>query len=253
VQNRKLLLVALVLGAVVVILFNIQVRSARKSGEGETIELAGFDRRMTRGEKIKTGDLKLILFPERFRGGLPNVLEWENRSLALGKRLIRPVQENEFVRFDHIEVDESSLPSNNITPGMTAYVVPMDRRRAPGNILVPNSHVNLVGMFTINGKTEARVILQEVRVLGVGGVGPAESMGLAPSRSRGNLPRRSYDSIVIEVSPKVALQLDNLRTHALGDFWVQVLNTTQISSEPSPISPALESLYREARGGGVER
>jgi len=249
IQNKRLLAVATVLAAVVVTLFYVQLNRARRSAETVTVKLAVYDHRMKAGDRIKLGDLKYVEFPEEHLKRLPKVLKWEQRSIAKDKILTQPVQEGEFVSFQHIVGAGASLPSNVITEGMTTYIVTMNREDAPGDILQPNSRVNLVGIFSVGGKTSARLILEKARVVTVGGRGPRETVGFQPDSTAVGRYNRTYTTVSIEVPPKIELQLRNLRTHAQGNFWVQVLNPNEIPEGEIEINPELTSLAMTARPG----
>ena len=250
VQNKRLLIVALVLAALVVLLFNVYVSGVGRGDEDATVELAAFARPMRRGDKIKDGDLKAIRFPQQYTYGLPNVLEWDRRAIAKDKFVTQTVQENEFVRFAHITPEEGSASSNLPREPNVSWSFEIDRQGSPGDILWPNSWINLVGLFTINGKTKAYLVIEKVRVLTVGGRGAGELGGDGAGRSSAGMGQRSYGSITIEVPPKVALELDNVKSHAIGQLWVQVLHAGAVPNDNPKVNAELARLAGEA---GVSR
>lgn len=258
IQNKKLLIVALILAAVVVVLFNVYITRARSEGKEAAVEVAAFAQGHSAGFVVHNGDMVSVKFPEKFLNkNLTDVVLWKDRNNVKDYTLVRDVTAEELVRYSHVRSDSGNLP-NVVASDMTTFTFPVDADKIPGDILLPNMRINVWGMFNVAGRQTAMMVVRKVRVVSVGGRGAQESGPFQAGRgTAGGL--RSYRSVTIEVPENVAQSLANIQTHATQPFWVSVLNQDQTTARPA-IEEGVKSLSAGARpvpaagpaSGGVE-
>ncbi|MCD6304299.1 MAG: Flp pilus assembly protein CpaB [Planctomycetes bacterium] len=245
--NIWLLLIALGLGLVVVVIYNVHIDRVRKAGRGQTVRLLRVTRDMEAGDKIAPEDLAVRAVPKQYETALGNVVDADNLDLAIGSRVNQTIGKDQWLLWSHITEIGTNKPANVITPGDVAVAVPLDSRMSPGDILRPNDRVNIVGLLPVgNGGLKTFRIIEGVRVLAVAGVGlqPHRSMDREPARLSAG--QRSYRSITVEISKDVALQFANVLTHLSGNCWVELLSSRE---EKKPtfgrINPLLKDLAAE--------
>ena len=83
IQNKRLLIDALVLGAIVVLVYNVHLAKVRQQGKGKTIELVKFARDMTAGQEIRRQDLEVEAVAEAVHRSLGNVVTKEDVNWAV--------------------------------------------------------------------------------------------------------------------------------------------------------------------------
>ena len=229
IQNKKLLIVALALALVVVVLFNVYVGRARQAGQGEKVTVVAYKKSLS-GGIIKESHLEPVKILAAYRIRYPPLVDWSRKALVEGRRLLRPVQKGELV--SKMQLAEY-LPGGGLRlvkpdAGTVAYPFTVDRKETPGDILKPNSRIDVLGRFAVKdhrGRNVLKtlVVIEKVRVLTVGGRGQG-SAGAYGTRVRPSAGQRSYDKITIQVTRSVAIQLDHIRSHAYGrQFKVLVL------------------------------
>ncbi len=249
VQNKKLIVIALILATLVTVLFNVYVARAKREGEYKLVKVTVFKKSMKVGDRLRSaGDFKPVLLAEKYLPALPRTVLWDRRSIASEKTLVRPAQAGEILRFNHIELAQDELPSNAIDPTMRSFTFRVDRDKTPGDILLPNSRVDVIGQFSMSGMVRAVPVIKKVRVLTVGGRSSGETHAFATGRRASSSGQRSYRTITIEVPPDVALKLTNIRAHALGDFWVSVLNPRCTPPDKVAVTLEVEHLAGGVRG-----
>ncbi len=206
VSNKKLLITALVLAAVVVLLYNFHMRSVRKASRGETVQLLRFVRDMRADERIERKDLEVVELELEYAKGLGNYLTRDKLSYAVSSTLNQPIRKGRWLLFDHTIVKEESNPSARIKLRMVKYSFPIDSEQSPVEMLREGDRVNVLGMFTVGrNPLQAYRVIENVKVMEV------------PSKRK----------VTLEVTPEVAKQLANIRTHARGSLWVEVRNPTE--------------------------
>ncbi|MGB2821822.1 MAG: RcpC/CpaB family pilus assembly protein [Phycisphaerae bacterium] len=253
VQNVWLLLIALGLGVIVVVIYNVHIYRVRQEGRGQTIRLIRVTRDMEPGDKIAAEDLVVKLVPKQYESSLGNVVDADNLDFAIGNTVNQGIEKDQWLLWGHITNVDKSRPANVISRGNVAVTVPLESSMVPGDILRHNDRVNIVGHLPSGEAVKTYRIMEGVRVLAIGGQGlePARSISGPPKRQAG---MRSYRNITIEVSPTVSIELANVLTHVAGRCWVELLSSNE-SKKPTygRINPQLKDLAavpgRPTRGG----
>ncbi len=220
VANKKLLVVALVLAVVMVVFYNIQVAAIRSSSRGQTEWVLQFQVDRSSGEKISSGDIKAVEIETRFAKGLGSYLTQKDRDFALGRVLNQSVTRGQWLLWSHVTASEENNPSRNIRPNMVKYSFTIDPGQSPTETLREGDRVNVWGMFILADKIEqAYPVIENLKVMEV------------PSRNK----------ITVEVTQKIAGQLANVRTNAIGSLWFTVRNPTEPGKSPQ-VNPKLSKL-----------
>lgn len=206
VANVKLLAVALVLGAVVVVFYNIQIRNVRKESRGTTESMLQMAVNRQAGDTISDTDIKIVEVPVLFAKGFGHYLTEQNLNYAVGSKLTRPVLKGDWLLWEHVMATEQSNPSAKIKPKMRKYSFPVDPDQSPMEQLREGDRVDVWGMFIIKKKDpEAYQVIGNLKVMEV------------PSARK----------ITVEVTPEVARQLANVATNSLGRLWLTVRKPTE--------------------------
>jgi len=248
VRNKGMLVVAFVLAAVVVVIYNWQAARIRSEARGETIYLLRFRRNMRAGEQLDVK--KDLVIDERSK-------QWEGRMGSVVV-LARPAQagtvdkyylnqyvrKGDYLRYNHIYHETKDLPSSNLTTGMVGRSVPVDPRNVPGDRLRVGDHVSLFGIISLGKQTpESYRIIESVRVFAIGGQGLKETVSTRKGLQLADRGQRSYRSIVIELSPSESLILNNVLSHVRGGVGVELLPPNyKPTSKPGQVSKELRNL-----------
>jgi len=218
-RNKGLLLVAVILGGVVVIIYHVHINRVRASLEGKRIMLLKYTRSMTAGEKIDRKDLIEESIRRDDAMALGNVMESENQSFAVGRRLRLGVNQGEWVQWNHVTGRPQGM-AKEIGEGMVGIVLQLDARTSPGPLCRPGDRVNILGRLQISPDQPPRIfrIIQNVEVLSTG----AETI-IGETMEVDRRTPGSYRSVAIEVTKEVSKQLYTLFYMAQGSLWLEVL------------------------------
>jgi len=223
VRNMGLLVIAVVLGLVVVVVYNFQISNI-KSAQSRNVEyLLQYTVAKEAGSEIERDDLTAVPVPTQASEAFGSVVRRENKDEIVGKKLRRNVQAGHYVLWGHAGGGLTAAPDDAIDGPNRAGVSVEIEQPGPGVLLTPDGRVNLVGMFPTGrgGTTKAYTIIENVRVLSVGGGAPSAAEDM-PGMS--NRPQPSYRQINVELRPEVDLELQDVLTFAVGPVRLQVLN-----------------------------
>ena len=248
IQNKWLLLIAVVLGVIVVLIYNAHIRAIRAEQKGKTVAIIQVNKDLKLGEKITARHIKMEEIPHGSEKAFGKVLKWEDRNFVLalgGRRVNQPVMKGQYLLWDHVMDYSGSRASGKLGDGMVAIPIEFDSDKSLGDILSVGDTVNLKGVFDLKGgQYKTYRIISGVRVMNVGGRGAAGGAGAG----RGRTGMKSYRRITIEVSPKVSLELSNLMTHMHGDIQLELNQaSTRLPPNAGEINPLLEPLTAKAR------
>ncbi|MBN1941808.1 MAG: hypothetical protein JW849_00780 [Phycisphaerae bacterium] len=251
IQNKWLLIIAVVLALVVVFLYNAHIRAIRSELEGKTVAVVQMAKDLPAGERITARHIKKAVIPKDSAEAYGKIWPWKDREVLTeygGKAVHRTLRKDQYLLYDYIDDAGGVRASQKLGDGMVAIPVEFDRDQSLGDMLAPGDTVNLKGVFpSPGGVYRTYRILSDVRVMNVGGVGAADESETASRRTRS----RNYQRITVEVTPEVSLKLSNLLTHMVGDVQVE-LNQAGVSgtAQPGQINPELELLASQARPAG---
>jgi len=253
VQSTKVLIVALVIGAIVAIVYNLHIYNIRKQSQPVMAEVLCFDHDMFAGDRIRPGkDIAVKRVPKSVTESLDGVVKKE--ALAKVEQdgvLNQDVRKGQLVFWHHVTADERTAPSWGIGKGKVVVALPLDSQRVQGDILRVGDLVNVLGLFSLDKKGPIRTyrIIEGVQVHAIGGKGIKGPGGSRRSSSAG---LRSYRTISVAVDKgnDVSLALSNLLTHAQGkEVWFELRNPKErLGSNAGQINPDLVKLAKTAAG-----
>ncbi|MBN1554276.1 MAG: hypothetical protein JXA11_05990 [Phycisphaerae bacterium] len=251
IQNKWLLIIAVVLGLVVVFLYNAHIHAIRSELEGKTVAVVQLAKDLPAGERITARHIKKAVIPKDNAEAYGKIVPWKHRDYLTahgGKPIHRALRKDQYLLYDYIDDAGGDRASQKLGDGMVAIPVEFDRNQSLGDMLAPGDTVNLKGVFASPGGTYRTYrILSDVRVMNIGGVGAADDAGRTNSRIR----TRNYRQITIEVTPDVSLKLSNLKTHMIGDFQLEINQAgAGMTSQPGQINPELNLPANQAKPAG---
>lgn len=243
VQNKWLILIAIVLGIMAAAIYNLHVKAIRNEYEGNSVEIVEVTRDLAAGDRLRGDCIKPYEIPasEAAKKSFGNVIKWSQHDMLLvegGKRVNQPVKKGQFLLWDHITGREGTNPSNRISYGMVLKSIEFDKSQSLGDALSAGDRVNLCGMFVLNGQPlKSYRILEGVRVLNIGGKGAA-----GETKSVG----QSYNRITVEVPEDISLKLDNVLTHMVGQAHLELRPYTAPIPDAITINPLLSAMAAQA-------
>jgi len=226
VKNKGLLVTALVLGVLVVLVYNWHIGQVRDAGTGEKITMPVLKRTMAAGEDIEASDIEVRQVETHFKDTIgPDVILNTQPEALIGEVLSRPVQRGRMLRWDDI-LGRSPEPPPPVDPGTVAFQLPISARQSPGQMLRVGDRITVLGTVNVPGKplTTYR-ILDGAKVISVGGVAPDRwtKRSGRPGRATYGSTLRSYRSIGIQVPRETEIPLHNVLAHVVGELRVNVL------------------------------
>lgn len=240
-QNLWLLLVSLGLGLVVVVIYNVHIYNVRKSARGETITCVAVTGDLDEGHVLSSDDLETRMIPAQYKDSLATVVRGSDLEFALNQSLNQPVEKGRWLLWEHITGGVTVSAWGKPRAGHVATAIAIDSRLSPGDILVVNDRVNILGQ--INGKVYR--IIKGVRVLAVGGRGEDRPQA---TRAGGGRAPTSYRSVTVELPDAISVPWNNVHMHVNGDCWVEIIPPgTPKQDDFLKIAPELSKL---ASGSG---
>jgi len=193
VKNKKLLLVSLVLGVLVVLIYNVHINRVRKAGEGNRVMLLKAPPGgLKAGRSVSLKELDKVWVSEDIAKALGSVI-WirkpEDFDSYKDWKLSQSVEENQLLRHDHYGIVETVSPTQRIAEGMEVCPLTIDPPLSKDEMeyIHPGARVSVIGEFGDGRSTKHYRIIEGVRV-----------------RTRTNRV------IWVEVAPDVALMLADL-------------------------------------------
>jgi len=254
IANKKLLIVALVLAAVVVVLYNVQISRVRSAARGRTVRLLRLARDMQPGEKIDPKDLEVVEVETRIAEGLGNVItaSREDMNYVKTSKITKSVRKGSWLLFEHTVNVERDNPSSRIRKGWVTHTFAIDPRQSPGEILRIGDRVNVLGMLSLKGKgLKTYRIIENLKVLEIGGKSYHQPSERTSRRQAPDEGMRQYQKITVEVPPDVSRQLADVLTHVRGSLWLEVRNPTDAPAgrRGPQIHPDLRNIGAAPPGG----
>lgn len=247
IQNKTVLIVAIVLGLLVAGIYEYQVSSIRNADKKNQVFLLQFRHDVKPGARIERKHFDFRPVPRSIAEGLGVVTlnDPEDINRYRDEPLTRGGKVNQFLRFDHLKRSSSLSPSVRIEEGNVAVPLMLDPRLSPGEILRPGDHVNVIAEFDFTGQGRREYyVIKGVRVHTVGGKGLEEDEDTGRVNDRGV---RTFRGLTVEVRQDVSLTLRRL----MGEKTVSVevcssSPDAQLPSDAGEINPEVERLARKA-------
>jgi hypothetical protein len=236
VQNKKLLIIALVLAAIVVVIYNVHVAAVRRMATGDLVPALKFKRNMDAGQKIKDGDLEEVTISNQFAEGLGSLVKKADFPQIYDKKTLnQKVAKDQWVLWDYVlEGTRGNSITKDITRGMRGIPIELDQN--PGIWIVPGDKVTIMGMLSAKlGPLQAYRIITGVQVLRVQG-----------------------KSILVEVAESESIPLNNVLSRVQrnqgGGVWVEYMNPVDAQEDPGrqdnlgKVNPDLRDLKGAVHG-----
>jgi Flp pilus assembly protein CpaB len=239
-QNRWLLLIAIVLGLLVVGIYNAHIAVIRASQESRMVEVVQVNQDVQAGEKLTREMIVSRAVPEEYLDSIGDVILWKDKDsiVSLGGRAVNQlVPKGYFLYYKDVFGSKSGKASAKLGEGMVAHGIDVDPNQTPGGLSV-NDKINLIGKFQLPGEAQARYvrIITRVRVYAIDG-----------ETTETNRGGRRYNKVSIEVTEAVSLQLRNVLSHMIGDVAVELCQAdAPITSEAGRINPELKDFTTAA-------
>ena len=241
-QGKWLLPVAIVLGIVVAVIYNIHINAVRAKYQPKEVAIIEIRKEVKPGGKIQKTSMGKKIIPRNAL--LKGFIRWSQRDRLLtgrGQTSNKRLAVGHVLSWSDLYSFKTDKPSDRIPTGMVGYSLAVNPKKSFGDAINPNDTINIVGFFTLPGENrpKACVVLKDVMVMNIGGVG-------ANTSASKNRYARIYSKMTIAVSSKVALQLANLETH-LAEPFICELNSRDSTKTTNPkISDELIPLTKYA-------
>ena len=229
VQNKGLLITALVLGVLVVLVYNWHIGQVRQAGIGETVELLVLKRNMESGEKVEDTDLKVVRTETHFKEGIGqnvifNTKPGDLKDEVLSRRVLR----GRFLRWEDFVGHEPDPNSEGLEEGKESFQITIEPRESPGQMLRVGDRVALLGILALGGGKPLKTyrILDGAKVVSIGGIasGPTRTTSRTRGSSGYTRAQRTYRTIGIELDKKTVLKLNDVLTRLVGSLRIDVLS-----------------------------
>ncbi len=221
IQNKKLLIIALVLAAVVVVIYQVHINQVREGAREPNVKLLRFTRDMAGGEEIEDKYIEAHPVPASVAEGLlKTVVRADRINYVRGQRLRRRVQRDDWLEWGDITGVDSATPSVKISADMRARSIAVDPDQTPGEMLRTGDRVDLMGRVRLSdGSLQPYRIIEGLKVLEVGGrwEGDTEAEGLTAAAGS-----RSNKRVTVEMSPEASRQLAAVMPHVVGSPWLEL-------------------------------
>jgi Flp pilus assembly protein CpaB len=247
IQNKGLLIIAVILGLIVVAAYHFHLSYVRNASRGDRLRVLRYMRSLDAGDAISEGDIEAVTIYVPDPKALETVMRERDRGNLVGQVVTESVRRGEYVTWDHT-IGDNGLDEEILGEGNRGLPIEIDAQISPGAAIRTGSRVDLTGFFVVGGVARSYWIIKNVRVVSVG-AGPV-TVGSDGSRSS-----RGYRTMMIEVSEADALELQNILTHAQGPIVPMVRNRLRDAGDRTVINPALEQFAERASldGGQVGR
>ena len=247
ISNKWLFLTALLLGFVVVFVYNVHIQAIKKDFEGKKVELIKVIKPLAPGEKITAAHITSEEVPQASKDALGDVFLWSEKNTILahkGRPVNQHVSSGIFLQYHHVYSTGVNVPAERIgkDPNMVGVSIEFDDSESPGDLLSIGDTINLEGVFSIDGGPyQTYPVLDAVQVLSIG----RRSATTGREAGRGS---KNYRQLGIKLSREEHRKLNNLKTHLRGGFIIQVRgHGAAIPGRAGEIYSNLRPLTREAR------
>lgn len=209
-KGKKLVVLAVILGAMVVLLVNLQFSSLESKANPPTTTFYRALRdipanAMTLGDAAGERDPYLEPIadvPEPFAAALPDAIDSKKLETYLGARIVRPLRKGGILRIEHLSAFSNLEITSNIPPGHVAVAMEVSQQSSVGYLATPGDHVDVyVTRVTPDEGTRGGVRAESELV--VGGVLVVAVDGQISGTGEDSQPRRGepYTSVTLAARP----------------------------------------------------
>jgi Flp pilus assembly protein CpaB len=183
------------------------------------------------GDRLQLSDLTTMRVPAQgdTLGDLAFPDTPEMRQFVTLQPLVERLPRGRLLTRDMFGDEEEERLDQHVALGMRAVAIPVNAQTSINNQVVPGNRVDLIGVVASFSDPEARVLLEDVRVIAVG-----DAFSFEQFRAAG---RRNYATMTIEVTPEEALELAAVRPLLEGPIGVTLRNQCDSAAADSPGCP----------------
>jgi len=251
VRNKGLLIVAIVLAAIVVVIYNVHINKIRQLAEGKQVRLVKVTRAMTAGEKIEAKDLTVETIRKADAKALGSVITEEQMKFPIGRRVRQNVNQGEWLQWHHVTGQHVAGPSVEIDADKVAITLELDARTSPGPLCSPGDRVSILAMLQIGSRPPKYYrVVRSIRVMMTGTYVPASMARGGEVTAAERRGARTYRSMAVQVSPKLSTRLRNVLIHTRAPVMIEVLppDAPILREVDGRINPEEPELIRLADG-----
>jgi len=150
-QSKWLLLIAVVLGVIVVLIYNAHIYAIRNAQKAEKIGVAVVLRRLQTGDKIHEKDIGEREIPREIANRLGDIVKYDERGTAWGKRLLYAADKGSFLKWSQINPSQKISPSARLKKRTVGKTIVFSSEESLGDLLVVGDVVSLQGQFSVDG------------------------------------------------------------------------------------------------------
>ncbi|HXT27729.1 MAG TPA: Flp pilus assembly protein CpaB [Vicinamibacterales bacterium] len=221
-KPRNMLIIAGVLGAVAVVL--LQVESWRS--RGGTVQVFKATQDIRAGATLK-GAYQTVAIPadsyESMRATVPTA---DLEAWVANAPTLREVRAGQTITFDMLQKSADGL---RITPGMRAVAIEVQAAQAVGYLIRPGDYVDVLGTVPHEKDLVTKHLLQVKHVLAVDQQYRLEDSAF--------LQHPSYSTVTLEVTPEEAEVLEAYRMMVKGGFSLSLRPRGDLEKVETPSYP----------------
>ena len=221
-KPRNMLIIAGVLGAVAVVL--LQVESWRS--RGGTVQVFKATQDIRAGATLK-GAYQTVAIPadsyESMRATVPTA---DLEAWVANAPTLREVRTGQTITFDMLQKSADGL---RITPGMRAVAIEVQAAQAVGYLIRPGDYVDVLGTVPHEKDLVTKHLLQVKHVLAVDQQYRLEDSAF--------LQHPSYSTVTLEVTPEEAEVLEAYRMMVKGGFSLSLRPRGDLEKVETPSYP----------------
>jgi len=148
-SNAWQLIVAIGLGVLVVILYNVHQARIRRAHRGEMINVLVYRQNLRAGDQLTHKALDEVELSKTAAERLQNVVQDDERNFLVTQTLISDVYKGNYVEWSHISGSEAARPSAGISETLYRISLPIEGVTSPGADMRPGDRINLLGTFVL--------------------------------------------------------------------------------------------------------
>ncbi|NBC10779.1 MAG: Flp pilus assembly protein CpaB [Planctomycetes bacterium] len=219
-NSTRLVVIALIVALAAVILVNIYIEVARSQAAGGSIIVYRVNRSLEPGDEIAGRDLEAVEVPDKFEDTFDRAVRRNpdtGNAEKIGETLMRPIDENDVLTYDHFIDDPQDKLISKIEPGKRLIALPVEAKILPS--VRPGMKVDIEAPFAGGGKApEVLTVMENVQVLATGQRTIIEEQ----REEDGSRRRTNFDTISIQVTPEQATQLSRIQKITTGPFELHI-------------------------------
>lgn len=230
VQNKAVLIIAVVLAVIMVAIYNFHVAFLKKTLQPEKVKLLKTNRDLKPGDRITAKDVVTVEVEKASLDAIGSVIT--DMAFVTGNPVNQAVDKDRFLLWAYFTSARANPIEKILSPNMVAYALPVDPKYTLGSLLQPGAFVNIIGLLPDGKGLQMMRIIEGVKVVSVGGK-TGDTMN---DRTSGAVTG-AYRNVVIEVSPKVSLQLANVMSRVQGEIRLELANTGSVENKAAELRP----------------